>query len=103
MADFNPVFHLSMPEGASHASFTTALSVIDFEKGEYASRFSNTENFVVTAAPTTYIFSPSEVPEAIGISVYFFLIEFFQEINGIQYSLKNNSYNVLCVLEVIGD
>lgn len=100
LADFNPVFHLAVPEGASHASFTTALSLVDFEKGEYTSRFSNTENFGVTAAPATYIFNPSEVPLGIGILIYFFLIEFFQEINGIQYSLKNNSYNVLSILEV---
>lgn len=102
LADFNPALHLAIPEGATHGSFSTALSIVDFEKGEYTSRFSNTENFGVTSAPATYIFTPSEVPPVIGISIYFFLIEFFQEINGIQYSLKNNSYNVLCVLEVIG-
>jgi len=27
------------------------------------------------------------------------LIEFFQEVNGIQYSLKNGSYNVLNIVD----
>lgn len=100
LADFNPVFHLAVPEGATHTSFTAALSIVDFENGDFTTRFSNTENFGVAAAPATYTFTISEVPPNIGISIHFFLIEFFQEINGIQYSLKNNSYNVLSILEV---
>lgn len=100
LADFNPAFHLAIPEGATHVSLSTAMSIVDFEEGVYSSRFSNKENFGVAAATASYTFSPEEIPLGTGIPIYFFLIEFFQEVNGIQYSLKNNSYNVMTILDV---
>ena len=100
LADFNPAFHLAVPEGATHASLSTAVSLIDFEEGIYHSCFSNKENFGIATATASYTFIPSEFSTGDGISIYFFLIEFFQEINGVQYSLKNNTYNVLSILEV---
>jgi hypothetical protein len=101
LADFNPAYHLVVPEGVTHVSLGTAISVVDFQEGVYNSCFSNTENFGVATATASYTFIPSEVPSGSGIAIYFFLIEFFQEINGVQYSLKNNSYNVLSILEVV--
>ena len=100
LTDFNPALHLAIPFGATHVSFSTALAVVDFELGVYKTRYSNKENFAVTAAMATYTFTPSEIPPGTGTSVYFFLIEFFQEMNSNQYPLKNNSYNVLTVLDV---
>jgi hypothetical protein len=38
---------------------------------------------------------------ATGIHVFVLLIEFFKEVNGIQYSLKNGGYNSLAVIEVV--
>ena len=100
LTDFNPALHLAIPFGATHVSFSTAMAVVDFELGVYKTRYSNKENFAVTAAMATYTFPPSEIPPGTGTSFYFFLIEFFQEMNGNQYPLKNNSYNVLTVLDV---
>ena len=34
-----------------------------------------------------------------GTKFYLILVEFFQEVNGVQYSLKNGSYNVLNIVE----
>lgn len=101
LTDFNPTFHLAIPFGATHVSFSTAMAVVDFELGIYKTRYSNKENFAVTAPMATYTLTPSEIPPGTGTSVYFFLIEFFQEMNGTQYPLKNNSYNVLTVLDVV--
>lgn len=101
LTDFNPVLHLAIPFGATHVSFSTALAVVDFELGVYKTRYGNKENFAVASAMTSYTFTPSEIPAGPGTSFYFFLIEFFQEMNGNQYPLKNNSYNVLTVLDVV--
>lgn len=101
LTDFNPALHLALPEGATHASLSTAMSVVDFDEGVYKTRYSNKENFTVSAGMATYTFTPSEIPSGTGIPFHFFLIEFFQIINGIQYPLKNHAYNVLTVLEVV--
>ena len=101
LTDFNPVFHLAVPNGATHVRFSTAMSLVDFDLGVYKTRYSNKENFMVTAPVATYTFTPTEIPTGTGLSIFFFLIEFFQETNGIQYPLKNNSYNVLTILDVV--
>ena len=100
LTDFNPAVHLSIPFGTTHVSFSTAMAVVDFELAVYKTRYGNKENFAVTAPMATHTFTPSEIPPGTGTSFYFFLIEFFQEMNGNQYPLKNNSYNVLTVLDV---
>jgi len=101
LSDFIPKYHLALPEGATHFSLSTAKSIVDFEFGVYASSFSPKVNIGIDASMATYTFAFDEILTGSGVSFYFFLIEFFQEINGIQYSLKNNSFNVLTILEVV--
>lgn len=43
---------------------------------------------------------PNDAPNRDGFKFYLFLIEFFQEVNGVQYALNNGIYNVLNLLEV---
>jgi hypothetical protein len=98
--DFSPSMQMTLADGATHISLSTIMSIVDFEQGVYSSSSSSKVTIEVAAPVANYSFTPSVVPSDTGIVFYFFLIEFFQEINGIQYSLKNNSYNVLGVLEV---
>lgn len=100
--DFSPRGQMALADGATHISLSTIISTVDFEQGVFNTSSSVKSNFGVGAPMETYTFAPSIVPNGTGIMFYFFLIEFFQEINGIQYSLKNNSYNVMSVLEVRG-
>jgi hypothetical protein len=44
---------------------------------------------------------PASMPTGAGVTVYLFIVTFFQEINGVQYSLKNEEYNVLHIVDVI--
>ena len=101
LSDFNPDLHLALPEGATHASLSSAVSLIDFEEVIYSTSLSNKENFPVTDGTLSITLTPSTFPTGTGHYFYFFLIEFFQEINGVQYPLKNNAYNVLTLLEVL--
>jgi hypothetical protein len=101
LTDFNPAVHLAVPEGATHVSLSTAMSKIDFDEAVYKTRYSNKENLSITEATGTYTLTPSEIPPGTGQAFHYFLMEFFQEINGIPYPLKNNAYNVLHVLDVI--
>ena len=41
------------------------------------------------------------IPAGTGAKVYLLKIEFFQLVNGVQYSLKNGAHNALKIIEVI--
>ena len=100
--DFSPSGQMVLADGATHISLSTIVSNVDFEQAVYSSCSSAKVNIDVSAPMANYTFTPSATLDGTGIMFCFFLIEFFQEINGIQYSLKNNSFNVLSVLEVGG-
>jgi hypothetical protein len=46
------------------------------------------------------VLTPAGTPAVPGIKMVLVKIEFFQEINGVQYTLKNGAYNALRVSEV---
>lgn len=101
ITDFNPATNLSLPQGATHASFSTAVSNVDFEMDNYGTTYSPKENFALVDGTTTLTLTPTSLPGGTGTNFYYFLIEFFQELNGVQYSLKNNTCNVLYLMEVV--
>lgn len=101
IVDFNPSTNLSLPQGATHASLSVAVAVVDFELENYGTTYSPKENFPITNGVLNLTLSPSAMPGGIGTAFYYFMIEFFQELNGVQYPLKNNSHNVLNLMEVV--
>jgi hypothetical protein len=101
VTDFNPMTNLSIPEGATHVSLSVSVSAIDFETESYSTVYSPKENLVLVEGSLTLTLVPAAMPTVTGFVFYYFLIEFFQEINGIQYPLKNNSHNVLYLMEVV--
>jgi hypothetical protein len=96
-----PAEQLRYPSGATHFSVQSAFANIDFSTGDHAITFSDVVNLPIDLAENTFSLVPSSVPDGSGVQVYLLLIEFFQEVNGIQYSLKNGAFNVLNVLEVV--
>jgi hypothetical protein len=98
--DFNPQEHLGIPTGATHVSFSSAFVDLDFETGVYDSRYSPPSILLLDNSISTIILTPEAVPTGIGTRFHLLLIEFFQDINGIQYSLRNGMFNVLNVVEV---
>jgi hypothetical protein len=101
ISDFNPTTNLSLPQGATHASLSVAVSSVDFELENYGTTFSPKENFPLTTGLLNFSLTPASLPGGTGTVFYYFLIEFFQELNGVQYPLKNNSHNVLYLMEVV--
>lgn len=98
--DFNPTSNLSIPQGATHCSFSTSISSLDFEMGTYETKQGQKTNFpIVDALMDITLICP--MPTASGSVFFYFLIEFFQELNGAQYPLKNNAHNVLYLMEII--
>ncbi len=101
IANFNPATNLSIPQGATHASFSVAVSNVDFELENYGTTYSTKENFALVDGVLDLTLTPTEMPGGSGSTFFYFLIEFFQELNGVQYPLKNNSHNVLYLMEVV--
>ncbi len=50
---------------------------------------------------TSVTLTPAAVPTGTGVKLYLFQIEFYQEVNGVQYALKNGAYNALSIIDVV--
>lgn len=95
-----PQMDIVWPQGATHVSFTSGFAGIDFLDGNKELQMSNTVNLPINGTSSTIVLTPAGVPSVPGIKMVLVKIEFFQEINGVQYTLKNGAYNALRVSEV---
>lgn len=101
VADLIPAEMIKKPEGATHFSMQSAFLNLDFASSVSDITFSNIENHRLNNSLLTLSLNPTGVPAGSGTQFYLLLIEFFQEVNGVQYVLNNGAYNVLTVLEVV--
>ena len=96
---FVPINDISYPSGATHISMKGAFANVDFTNEISAIEYSPVTNLPIDGTNTPVTLTPAGVPAGTGTKFYLMLIEFFQEVNGIQYSLKNGSYNVLNIVD----
>ncbi len=99
--DLVPAKQLSIPQGATHVNFTAGFLNLDFSTGDKDLQLSPSVNSAINLTSATVTLTPAAVPTGIGNSIYLLHIEFFQELNGVQYSLNNGAYNTLNLLEVL--
>lgn len=98
--DLLPAEQLQFPKGATHFSLQSAVLAIDFS----AQIFEISQSTIVNLPINMNVSSPVLTPEentGSGLKIFLLLISFYQEINGMQYSLKNEDYNVLNILDII--
>jgi hypothetical protein len=96
LTDFINGKHLQLPTGVSKIGFRLGASSIDFSTQTYEFVESPQELMNVELyAPTTFTLTLPSIPSGGGLLCFFFLIEFYQEINGVDYPLKNKQFNVL--------
>jgi len=95
-----PANDISYPSGATHVSFTAAYLKVDFDTADNAIEYSPTVNIPIDTTAASQTLTPAGVPAGTGNDIYLLLVEFFQEINGVQYILKNGAFNVLNIVEV---
>lgn len=102
LSDFITGKHLQLPAGATQIGLRLAVSQIDFDAKTYEFVESTQEVLPVDLfnATNTVLTLPS-VPSGTGLLCFFFLIEFYQEINGTAYPLKNKQYNVLNLFALV--
>ncbi len=99
-AAFTPLNDIFYPIGATHLSMKAAYANIDFANDVSAIEYSPVQNIAIDGTNTPFSLTPAAVPAGTGTKLYFLTIEFFQEVNVVQYPLKNGSYNVLNIVEV---
>lgn len=90
---------LTLPEGATHVSLSNAVGRVDFTTGEFETTVSPKTNLSVSDPAQPISLAPATLPTGNGFLLFYLLLEFFQEVNGTQYPLKNHAHNVLCLLE----
>jgi hypothetical protein len=97
-----PMMDLVKAPGSTHVTFKAGWSKMDFQLGEFETLISNSVNIPINNTSVDINLTHAAPPAlATGIHVFTLQIEFYQEVNGTQYSLKNGGYNSLAVIEVV--
>ena len=95
-----PVNEINTPSGATHITLRGAWAKVDFATGESDVQETNVINLPIDATSTNVVLTPAAAPAGAGTDLYLLMIEFFQEVNGNQYVLKNGAFNALSIVEV---
>ena len=101
ITDFIPVEQLQFPQGATHISLQSAVVHVDFATQESEVAVSAIVNLPLNLTLSTSVLTPSSVPSGTGVQLFLLMISFYQEVNGVQYSLRNEEYNVLNIVDVV--
>lgn len=100
IAAYNPLEQMRSPEGATHFSLQVGFLRIDFATSSYELTQSAETVYPLVNGMITPVLTPTAAPTATGTGMHFILIEFFQEVNGVQYMLNNGAFNVLNLLRI---
>ena len=101
VAALSPQDDISLPQGATHVIFKSGFAVINFMTGESAIAISEPVRMATNAAAQALSVKPLDVPELEGTKFLLLSIDFVQLVNNADYSLNNNSYNVLAIVEIV--
>lgn len=98
--DLAPVNDIAFPAGATHVTISGAFAVVDFVSGTSALALTNAVNLDLTSGPASVNLAAAALPAGSGTMLGLIKMEFFQEINAVQYSLRNGAYNALAIVSV---
>ena len=101
---FVPLNMIAAPGGSTHFKIVSAGAEVDFENETYIVATSETA-VLPWDATTTAVINLSNAVTANSTHPLFLVlgIEFYQEVNGQMYPLKNGAYNALALVKVDGN
>ena len=103
IASFAPGNMIAAPSGTTHYKVISAGAEIDFEAETFVEAHSETAILPWDAVPTVAISHTNMVTPASVKPLFLALgLEFYQEVNGQMYALKNGAYNPLALVQVSG-
>lgn len=100
---FTPQTAVAAPSGTTHFKILSAAMEVDFENQIFITKTSESilypwDNVEVAASTLENDLTPNSTHP-----LFFVLgVEFFQDVNGEKYPLKNGAYNALQIVKVIG-
>ena len=100
MTGLVPINDIVAARGATHITLKCAMANVDFATGDFDTQVSNEVNLPYNGSLSNVTLTPAAPATGTGVNFYFLQIEFYQEVNGVQYSLKNGAFNSLAILEV---
>ena len=100
---FIPSNMIAAPGGCTHFKIVSAAAEIDFENDSFVIDSKSTLMFPWDTTTTAVINLANAVTANSTHPLFLALgIEFYQDVNGVKYSLKNGSYNALALVKVLG-
>ncbi len=100
---FIPLNMVAAPSGATHFKIVSAGVEIDFENKTYVVDFGNSGSLPINSTATAVLNLSHQVTANSTKPLFLAMgIEFYQEVNGNQYSLKNGAFNALSLVKVEG-
>ncbi len=99
IASLVPQTDIVYPAGATHLSITGAMGNVNFATGVSDVKLTNVLNLAINSTSSAVTLTPTALPAGTGTKIFLLKIEFFQLMNGVQYSLKNGAYNSLAIIE----
>lgn len=97
----DPLNDIAVPEGATHFSISGAMEIMDFTSGNYDLQYTNVVNAIIGTNPVPVTLTPNALPTGTGNTFFFLKVEFFQEVNGVQYALRDEKHNAVAVVGVV--
>ena len=100
---FIPANMIAAPSGTTHYKIISAGAEVDFEAETFVEAHSETAILPWDAAATVPISQVNVVTPGSTKPLFLALgVEFYQEVNGQMYALKNGAYNPLSLVQVSG-
>ncbi|KFC19336.1 hypothetical protein [Chryseobacterium sp. FH1] len=100
---FVPTQMITAPGGTTHFKLTAAAMEIDFENETYVAPSGESDVIAWDNHLTAALDIPLQLTEDSTHPLFLALgVEFYQQVNGVNYPLKNGTYNALKLIDVIG-
>lgn len=100
---FIPVNMIAAPTGATHFKLICTGAEIDFETDEIVSEVASSAELPIDSAATAVLNLVTHVTDNSTKPLFLALgIEFYQEVNGTPYALRNGAFNAISLVRVSG-
>ena len=101
LAPFSPKQQIAAPSGTTHVKLVMGIAEVDFANESFVFDSAETAILPFTAPPTAQIDLMASVTANSTLPTFQVLgVEFYQEVNGEMYSLKNGAYNALSIIAI---
>jgi hypothetical protein len=100
---FVPMNLITAPPGATHFKLVSGAAEVDFEKGSFVNSHADSgEQILSIMAVPEIVLTQKVTPESTHPLFLAFGIDFYQEVNGNRYALRNGAFNALALVGVDG-